>query len=62
MRVGQLINEEAFEPKKAPSTKARSSGYLNAAAKDATVAQIAAQSPSDRSEIRIKDAPVSGQS
>ena len=47
---------------KAPSTKARSSGYLNAPAKDATVPQIAAQSPSDRSEIRIKDAPVSGQS
>ena len=52
-RSGNL-SYESTEPE-----KARSLGYSNTTAKDATIPQIAAQSPSDRSEITIKDAPMS---
>jgi hypothetical protein len=62
MRVGHLLKAAAFKPQEDRARKARSSGYPNTAVKDATVPQIAAQSPSDRSKTRIKDAPVSGQS
>jgi hypothetical protein len=37
-------------------------GYGSTTAAKEVAPQIAAESPSDRSEIRIKDAPVSGQS
>jgi hypothetical protein len=60
MRVRHLITEAAFDPKK-HRPKAQSSGYPNAAAKDATVTKVAAKSPSDTIKIRVKGAFVPGQ-
>jgi hypothetical protein len=61
MYIGQLIKNSSPDPPSHERKKLRNSGYPDTTeAKEATAPQIAAHSPSDRSEITIKDAPVSG--
>ena len=60
VRASERLTFACRDNQHAPRAGARELGYGSTTAAKEVAPQIAAQSPSDRSEIRIKDAPVSG--